>query len=123
MATVSDVIFKFVRNSEKIEDLVRSGHQFYFKFGLHYFSLDRTTDPQQIPSFGYHTLYVYPRWNTSVSALVKHNKSADLKTDDFVEYHESDLSDPDKERLAGLYKKLEEKHLHVESIFDDVVRT
>ena len=121
MATLFEVIEKFLKEPENIGEVFRTGKEFYFRYGKHCFSIIKRF--QDIQKYGDYTFYVYPAWTSSLGELdMLLSVGVDEAEPQMVAYHVKEYPEI-RTLLISLYKLLEEKDLKIDEIFKDVLKT
>jgi hypothetical protein len=92
MATISDVIIKFITEPDKITDIAQATNEYYFRYAGFAFSLALRTTTNEINKFGRHSLYVYPAWRSSILELVKASAVGGPEDIDAIAYHEISMT-------------------------------
>jgi hypothetical protein len=121
MATISDVIKKFLSDPDKITEVLQSQKEYYFRYGNHCFSVTHRT--QEIQKYGVYSVYVYPKWHGDTYALAQVFSLGDPgNIVDMVSYHVKDLPEM-YDDFVRLYRLLEEKYLKIDEIFKNVLES
>ena len=121
MATISDVIRKFLSDPDQLTEVCQSQKEYYFRYGKHCFSVTQRT--QEVQKYGNYSAYVYPKWTGDTYTLAEIFSRGDPENlVDMVSYHVKDLPEL-YEDFVRLYRLLEEKYLKIDDIFKDVLES
>ncbi len=103
-----------------IEEITQSGTEYYFRYGGHSFSInERLISPEQGVI---HSAFVYPGYGASLADLAQHFDEGQPYGDiPMVRYGSDEPGNAEfAPVLARLYKVVEDKHLNLDEIFNDV---
>ena len=121
MATISDVIQKFLKQPELITEVTAAGDEYYFRYAGHAFSIARRTT--HIEEYGVYTLYTYPNYRAPLKQLADES-SSNPDSIDMVAYHGSQFqTGREVQNLQRLYQLIQEKSYNLDAVFKEIVET
>lgn len=106
------------QHPEMVQDAWKSSNEYYFRFNGHTFSIATRSDPDE--PFGRYSFFVYPDWQASTEELAN---AFDYEGTDGIKvaaYHSADCEESSS--FHRLYTVVEQAYLHVDEIFDDIIR-
>jgi hypothetical protein len=113
-----NVLKAILANPDEIQDVVRDGDEYYFKFRKQFLSVNFRQRTEQ--SFGNYSVFVYPRWQGPVENL----KAVGSQPDEveLVPFHEGQFEAGNEQNLfEQLYRVVQSKHLNIDKVFDAIL--
>jgi hypothetical protein len=115
------VLDKMLATAGKITDIVKSENEYYFRYAGHTFSVAKRSPDE----YGQYSVYVYPQWaeNRPLDKLAHMYEDPALANPlpTLVPYHEAQIPEQSRSKLADLYALVATRYLRVDDVFDDIL--
>jgi hypothetical protein len=115
-AKLLEVITAICNRPELLDDVTKSGNEYYFRFKGHVMSLIQQNIVQE--EKGRYTLYVYSGEYENIQYLIEFFEHGDPDEIKMVSFNSQKLGD---EAFEKLFSILESKYLKIDDIFDDIL--
>lgn len=115
-AKLLEVITAICNRPELLDDITKSGNEYYFRYKGHVMSLSQRNIMQE--EDWQYVLYVYSEKYDSIQYLLEcyeHGDPDDIKV---VSYNSQEIGD---QAFRKLFSILESKYLKIDEIFDDIL--
>lgn len=118
---LADMVAAIINHPEFIEetDEAAEGDEIYFQYRGHKMSIIRFVRPDT-GRLDF-TLYLYPRFQRSLSELVSRYDRGDTEGIKVVSFSAADVDHP--ELFRKLHDTVKRKHLKIDEIFEDIIRS
>ncbi len=115
---VVSLIHQIIQNPHGVSEIYRTGNEYYFIYLGRYFSIMKRTHQSNGSSY---VFYIYPKAVAPLEQLAV-EMSVGNQPDDYpmVAYNDTDFSADEADLFRQLYRVLEERHLGLDELFNDL---
>ena len=113
-----NVLKAILANPNEIQDVVRDGDEYYFKFRNQFLSVNFRERTE--PSIGNYSVFVYPRWQGTVEDLKGVGSLPDAV--ELVSFHQGQFEAANEQDLFDqIYRAVQSRHLNIDKVFDAIL--